>query len=186
MIHPLITLYTAIKTHIKNNVPEIRYINMDLGQLEFYELRPKLSFPALLIDFGELRFEPLGDGSQMAYGNIIMRLALGSYSDISSLAPQPVLDKGVAFLSLEQKLHQAIQGQELEYFSSLMRIGSSTEKREDEYRVRTMTYDFNFIDISTSKEWSITSPDFIPDINFDFQLNNDLGGGAGPSQDPNA
>lgn len=53
MTSPFATLLTALQARIQDKVTAIRYIDQDLGQLQD-EMRPAISFPAALIDFGSL------------------------------------------------------------------------------------------------------------------------------------
>jgi hypothetical protein len=139
---PLSKLYLAIQAHIKNNVPEIRFISQDLGQLEFYDDKPPVSYPCVLVDVGELLYEDASHNMQIASASVTLRLALASYSDVSNLAPAQVQNKALEFYDIENKLSSTLHNWQPanEFLGAMYRTATSTEKRDDNIRVRQITF----------------------------------------------
>lgn len=150
---PLSKLYLAIVAHIQTHIPEIRFISQDLGQLEFYEDKPPVSYPCVLIDVGELLYEDASHDMQIATASVTLRLALASYSDVSNLAPALVQSKAMEFYDIENKLSGALHNWQPanEFLGTMYRTVTSTEKRDDNIRVRHITFStsiqFNGTDI---------------------------------------
>jgi hypothetical protein len=141
-------LYLLFQDHIMTQVPEIRWIDLDHGQLEAYEVRPAVSFPCVLIDFNQTTYDQGQGGRQIANLTFTLRLALDSFSTSASTAPQATKEKALDIFELEQKLYEAIQGYNADgLIDDCNRISSVTERREgDTFRVRvntftTMTFD---------------------------------------------
>jgi len=143
-------MYLEIIERIKVKVPEIKYINQDFGQIDNYEERPPVSFPCLLIDFESFGFSDMGSNCQIAEGTVKLRLATAPFSNQSSITPDIVQAKAMAYYELETKLYQALHGWQGNVFGYLMREGVETEKREDELRVRAISFSTCFQDNSAT------------------------------------
>lgn len=142
MNSPISKLYTAILDRIKIKVPAIRYISQDLGQLEFYDDKPPVSWPCVLIDVGDLNYEDASCGLQLATANITIRLALTTYSDVSSLTTAQVRELGLQFYELEHELSNILHNWQPPHdeLGAIVRTASATEKRDDNIRVRQITF----------------------------------------------
>lgn len=134
-------LFLAIQEQIEKEVPEIRQIDIDLGQLETYETRPAVSFPCVLIDFPATPYSNHSQGWQWADVNVTIRLGFTPFSSASSITPDVTKEQALHFFELENKLYEALQG-----FTAggciqpLIRVSAATERREDAYRVREIQF----------------------------------------------
>ena len=135
-------LFLQLQAHITAKVPEIRWIDQDLGQLEWYEMRPAVSWPCCLIDFNQTSFDQMQQGKQQGNITFTLRLGFENYSASASTAPQAVKEKSLQYYELEQKLYEAVQGFDAGgLMQDCTRINSATEKREgDNFRVRVLTF----------------------------------------------
>ncbi len=147
---PFSDLYEALIERIKEKVPEIKWIDLDYGQLENYEAgyRPPVNFPCLLLDFDEWTFDDAGDRKQMGMGVVVARLALAPYSHTSASTNKPEREIGKRYIRLEQKLYTCLHGWDNGQFQSLRRASSRKENRRDDLRVRALRFSTAFEDIS--------------------------------------
>jgi hypothetical protein len=141
-------LYADLSDHIKAQVPEIRWIDQDLGQLETFEYRPEVSFPAVLIDFAATSYSEISELAQIGDVTIVLRLAFAPFSQSHQAAPTAVRDKALAYYALEQKLYNAVQGWQTDYSGPMIRNGADTERRDDTLRVRALTFTTSYEDYS--------------------------------------
>lgn len=158
MDSPFANLFLALQTQIKDNT-SIRWIDQDLGQLDYYNEKPPVAWPCVLIDFDAWNFENMGQHCQTAEGDIILRLAFTPYSHSNNLSPQK--EKALAYYEHEFALHQALHTWAPEGFAPLTRVTADTEKREDPIRVRVIRYRTAFEDYSTKPERTVAQPDLI-------------------------
>jgi hypothetical protein len=137
-------LFLALQAHIKASVPAIRYIDQDLGQLEYYPEgeRPAVAWPCLLIDIEATDSRDLGDGIQELDLAIHLRLGFSPFSSANSLTPDLSKEKALQFYEIESDLFVAVQRFDADgMVQPLTRQGGiATEKREDPFRVRVMTF----------------------------------------------
>lgn len=153
MQSPIANFFIALVAYLKQRCPEIRFIDQDIGQLDFYKDRPAVSWPCLLLDVGDFDFTNFSELLQQGDGQIIFRLGFTPFSSANSLVPDLVQLKALAFYNIEFKLHQALQGWSPPNgnYGNLIRVSAITEKRDDPYRVREIRYRLAFEDYSTKR-----------------------------------
>lgn len=148
-------LLVAIQQRLKEKVPELRYIAEDLGQLEFYDPdageRPPVSWPCALIDFTNATYDDMGggEGMQWATDSIQIRIGFDPYSTANNLVTTEVSGKALRYYELEMAIHQALHGWDGGGLcQSMSRRTAITEKRNDPYRVRVVSFSTSFMDDS--------------------------------------
>jgi hypothetical protein len=168
MQSPLSKLYISVIDRFKAVLPSIRFITQDLGQLEFYDSKPPVSWPCALIDVGELVFEEALNNMQIANATITVRLALTTYSDVSSLSTDQVRELGLKFYELEHEVCAALHNWQPPHdeLGVLVRTASNTEKRDDNIRVRQITFSITMQYDSTN-----IAPTTLP-MNINTTINN--------------
>lgn len=144
-----IEMLLGIQNRFDEHLPEFRYINQDLGQLEDPSDRPPVAWPCCLVDFSDTNYADLLRGVQEAnLCTVVFRLGFNPYSATSSLQPDTVKEKGLEYLTLEHKVYQVFQGWTCnDLCSPFTRIRAVTEKREeDRFRVRSLIWTTAFQD----------------------------------------
>ena len=148
---PEANMYLSILERIRTQVPEIRYIEQDFGQLENFTLRPAVSWPCALIDIDDLDFTDIGGNNrQEAKCYVYIRIAAVAWSTSSNLTPDAIRGNALLYYALEQKIYQALHGWRAPGFSKLLRRKSKKEIREDEVRVRILVFETSFEDDTAS------------------------------------
>lgn len=144
---PFSQLYLSLQKRILEQVPEIKYVALDIGQLDWYEIRPAVSWPCILIDFTEAAFSNLSQNVQWVDGAVLFRMGFSPFSNANSLVPDISMAKALEFFEIENKVYKALQGwtpviliddEPVEIAQPLSRINAVTEKRSDPFRVRKM------------------------------------------------
>jgi hypothetical protein len=143
---PFAQLYIALQGYIKANVPTIKHIALDIGQLDYYETRPAVSFPCLLIDFGDTHFNDEGQNVQWANITIKTRLGFAPFSRADSITPDVAVKEALQYFEIENQLYLALQGYtptlknddniDVEMCQPLSRINAAKEMRDDPFIVR--------------------------------------------------
>jgi hypothetical protein len=153
--------FKNLQAHIKTQVPEVRWIDHDLGQLEVYDIKPPVTFPCVLIDFNQTSYEQMQLNRQLGNITFTLRIGFETFSTTANTAPADVIDKGLQFYELEQLLYEAVQDYD---FGGLMqestRVNTATERRDgDSYpmRVRVMTFTSMTEDASAMEKRTVTS-----------------------------
>ena len=158
----------ALQERITTLVPEIKWIDQDLGQLEFYAGeagRPPVHWPCLLIDFTSASYDDMSGGAQWCSDTIQLRLGFAPYSYSNDKAPLAVRGRALNYYELEERLYAALHGWDADGLCQPMsRRTGITEKREDAIRVRVMSFTTTFMDESAVPG---TLPATRPTLQFD-------------------
>ncbi|MCU7615648.1 hypothetical protein NZ698_00440 [Chryseobacterium sp. PBS4-4] len=144
-----------IQARINLKMPEIKYIDQDLGQLGQVgeDERPSITYPAILIDFPDTDFSDLSGGAQLGVVQISIQLIFAPFSQSWQNAPLSVREKALEYLATEQKLHKTLQNWETEYFQALNRSKIRSQNNNDlGLRVRNIIYTTQFEDYSPIDE----------------------------------
>lgn len=150
LLSPQANLFEAILAKIAADVPVIRYIEQDLGQLENYDIRPAVSWPCCLIDIEEMKFSNSGAHLQHADGIVTCRIGLVKYTDSSNLTPPLIRENALQYYEVENLLFTALHAYNPPGFGKLIRLASATEKRDDDIRVRVIKFAISYTDNSAA------------------------------------
>lgn len=118
-------LYDLIE-HIGNNMPDIRTIDEDYGQLEILNDESRDSypivFPAILIDSPETSWENIGGLSQKGLCTVTVRLCIDCYDDThyNSGTTEKILKRE----EKRKELHRLLQGHCVGGDTALIRTSS--------------------------------------------------------------
>jgi len=155
---PFGNIYLSLMARLQEQVPELKYIDQDLGQLENYEVRPAVQMPCALIDIGEFDFDDMaGKNMQHGEGLVLVRVAVDPFSASGNLAPEAVREKALSYYDIEQKVYVALHGWRTTGFSKLLRRKSVKEIRDDKFRVKALAFATSFED-DTASPVMITIP----------------------------
>jgi len=151
-------LFQQIQLHLTTNVPELKWIDLDQGQLEIPEEQYPVQFPACLIEFPNVpSWQSLSHGLQIGDATITFRIAFDIYNDTHKDAPD--IDAALSKLQLINKIHKHLHYFEGDHFNKLERIASFQEKRQDALTVIIMQYNTNIRDAHAVPQYENTTID---------------------------
>lgn len=148
---PFSELILQIQDRIKAQVPIIRMIDEDKGQLEDVDEKsgkPPVSWPCLLIDFPDATFDELGDDISQVEAEVILRLGFPPYSLATSWFPKDVKVNALKYFDIEHDIYAALHGWEAGNLGSMICRKARTERRNDGIRVRELRYEVVFCEYS--------------------------------------
>ena len=135
-------LYADIAEHIQQNMPEIAWIDLYLGQ-DQTDLRPTLSYPAVLIDFDRAEYSMTGGGNQFVEAQISVRLLLDNYASSAQKAPTETRAKALQIYEIEKKLVDILHNFQPDraYIQPLVRTSATAQTRPDiGLKIRVITF----------------------------------------------
>lgn len=153
-------MFLKVRARLKDKAPSLRFIDQDLGQLDFFDARPAVSFPCALIDIDDMTFDEAGEFVQTGEGSIVIRIGLDCYSPSNGLVDEDVATIAMDYYEVEQEVYLALQGWADDNFGKLIRQSAVTEKRNDNYRIRKIRFKVGMEDESAKPtRVSIPRPD---------------------------
>ena len=75
-------IYKQVRNQLLAEVPAIRFIDFDNGQLDYY-----VSYPCALIDISDIAYNDSGDQDNWAACEVTIKLAFEVYENTNSLTP---------------------------------------------------------------------------------------------------
>lgn len=148
---------------IKNEVPEFRFVDQNLGQWGNDNFRASVSFPGILVDFPTTSYSELAGGSDLASTEIKLTLFWDVNSQSYNLAPLQVRNKALDYYELEQKLVTVLKSWVTDYFTKLVRTTAvSRNQNELGLRIRELTF------MSEHEEYLEDETEQEQEITFDF------------------
>lgn len=129
--------------HIKEEIPELSYVDEDTGQLETNEDTYPVTFPCVLVGNTEIGWKDLSySGAQKGDGSIVVRLAIDCYDDthIGSTQEGSIIERQ----QFAKRIFRALQCEQLcEGVSPLSRIKSRDYTLPGNIKVYEQMYQFD-------------------------------------------
>jgi hypothetical protein len=132
---------------ITAEVPEIKYIDQDFGQLDAFVKRPNVAFPAVFIDFQNWTYTDTQGNIQIGQGDVIIHLAMDRHGHTSNLTPDEWREIPLEYYELEHKLFTKLHGwtPESEYYG-YMRRNNDRSQNGPKIRRRPITFKMSYED----------------------------------------
>lgn len=114
------TIYTAVINRLIDQVPALKWIDMDIGQLDSQE-RPAIALPCCLITISIPNPKAISDTFQECDARIGLKLIFDIPERTNSVATEANRLAGLANYDIIAATYAALQGYETENFDSLNR-----------------------------------------------------------------
>lgn len=129
-------------------IPELRYVDEDWGQLDDYSPNPPTQFPLVLIDVGTMQYSDIGrdrtatpENRQMAIGTIVLSIANLKLTNTSYKAPQQQKNEAWGIWDIIELVHGKIHGKSVTGCTgSMLRTNMRKVKRDDGIQEFEVTY----------------------------------------------
>lgn len=128
---PEIDLFLAIQERIKDQVPEIKYIDQNMGQYLNEEFRKNMLFPCLLVDFPVTNFSELQGNNQLGDLTVVVTLFHDIWNHTNNLAPLAIKQSGLKYLEINQKVFMALQGWSPDFCTEFVRTQKKSQNQND-------------------------------------------------------
>ena len=141
-------IFVALCDHLEKEVPELRWIDEDGGQLNAHQnIRPAVDFPCCLIDISYPDCRDTNETEQLVNATITIRLGFQSAGETNSKTPEPVRRRALERLSVIEKVQGAMQGWTADdIISPVSRKSSQSSIMANEVKVYTIVYKTTFLE----------------------------------------
>jgi hypothetical protein len=141
----MIFLFNALVAKLQQ-LPALKWIDLDKGQIDQYELRPPISYPAVLIGIQYPRTESIGAKKQQVDALINLRLVVDYAGPTSHLSPAEARAESLQYLQLAEEVFALLQGYGSDRFNKLDRRNMREERRPDGLKVVNISFATSFVD----------------------------------------
>ncbi len=143
-------LIQDIRNRLSAEIPALKYIDEDWGQLDDYSPHFPVKWPCALIDITQVNYSNVGKTGQLGEAAIAITVADVKLLNSSSKAPSNQKAEQSAYLKLIQAVHIALHGWSgHSHYTKLIRTTFKRIKRDDGVRQHQLTYTCRMEDIST-------------------------------------
>lgn len=145
-------LIQDIQNRLSAEVPDLKYIDEDWGQLDDYSPNFPVKWPCALIDISQVQYSNAGKTAQLGEAAITITIADMKLLNSSSKAPANQKAERATYLQLIKKVHAKLHGWSgHSHYSKLIRTTFKRFKRDDGVRQHQITYTCRIEDTSTVK-----------------------------------
>jgi hypothetical protein len=144
-------IYLKVVDRLKT-VTALKWIDADDGQLDFFEMKPPVAFPAAIVDVEYPDCEDIGDTNQLCTARVTIRLAFEPAGQTSSKAPTLVQAKALARFDVVSACFTALQAWSDDEVGAFSRKSQTTEKRDDNLRVIVQVWETTFTEDAFTPE----------------------------------
>jgi len=157
---PFALIFKAISARILSEVPAIKYVDMDLGQLEGNSIRVAVAFPCALIKFQAWSFTNLGTNSQVGEGNVVIKLGFAQFSKSDNYTDPLWVEFALEYYELEWAINKALHGWSPEQFAGMLtRTAADSQNLPNAIMANPVVYRLEIEDHSTKPlDTIITAP----------------------------
>lgn len=135
-------LFLEIEDRIKEMVPSVKYIDLNMGQFE-QSLRPSVAFPAVLIDFDEIRTE-VNHNWRRETVTVRLWVVCESYAQSQQSAPLNIRQKAMEYLDVTEQVIDALHLWQSTATTRLIYL-SQRGQNIPEYRMRELTFQTSWV-----------------------------------------
>ncbi len=142
------SIITAIQTRLSSEVPTLKYIDEDWGQLDYYSPNPPVKWPCVLIDVQDAQWSNLGSLKQQGLLQLSIKVIDLRLSNSSHAAPKGQKNNSKSFYTLTQAIYKALHGwsNDKDLYSDLIRTAERRVKRDDGIKMHEMIFTTQFTD----------------------------------------
>ncbi len=140
--------YKELLERFAAKVPELKWTDLDYGQLDNPEEHYMPDYPAAFVRFSMPGASTIGENVQHMDSEIHVRVAFRTWADMNNKTPEVVRNNALTTLTILKKIHAALQGYIGENFNALDRLSVEQEARDDGKLVFEMVYGSMIIDNS--------------------------------------
>lgn len=140
-------LFLLLRTKLMT-LPSINWVDLNKGQLNNYEVRPAIDFPAVLLDISYPRTSKLSGKQQQCEVLITASIAFDFMDDTSSITPELTLEQSLEVYDIVEEVHQSLQGLiDIKVIRTpLERMSQRDTPRPDKLKVFQVVYSTRLID----------------------------------------
>lgn len=144
-------ILVALMSHIEKQVKELRWVDIEDGQLMTVE-RPPIALPACLVDMSYVQCVPLEGRRQKVFVELRMTLVFEALGATHTGVPTQVRGEAMRRYDVMNKLHDALQGwTNNKVFFPCTRVRVSPKVRRDRLKVFEAVYSLSYIDMPESQ-----------------------------------
>lgn len=120
-------IFEAVMNRLKEQVPELAWIDVNLGQLELEN--PPVDYPCALVDIPTINYENLGNRAQIGQVNVEIELYFQVATPSNMATPLDLRVQAAEHFTIVNKVYVALEGFAQDHFGCLNRRQFTRNKK---------------------------------------------------------
>jgi hypothetical protein len=147
-----------ILERLVNEIPALKYVDENWGQLDYYAPEHPVKHPCALVDIDSVQWDNLGNLCQSGLAQVRITVANMKIGNTSGGAPATQRQKAFEIFDLMGKVHRALHGWAAsEHAGSCTRATTRLVRRDDGIKQYEMLFDVQLNDYSASPKYGTTA-----------------------------
>ena len=138
------TIYTAVMERLKSQIPALKWIDLDRGQLS--QPKPPVAFPCALVGIKLPKCKSVTDSIQDCEARITVRLAFDTNMRTAGATPEAARSASLAVYDTIADVYAALQGYGTNNFDSLDRVSQGDEPTKNGLFIYKIEFSTTFED----------------------------------------
>lgn len=143
-------IYLAVADRLAE-IEDLKWIDMDFGQLDDFNVRPSVAFPCALISIDITNAIELGQKKQKCQIVINVKLGFSYTGETSQRTAAYHRQKALAYYHTVREVYTKLQGQRIESTTPLRRTQQIETARPDRIKITEMPFSTEFLDVSAAE-----------------------------------
>ena len=144
-------IFKELRTQLMD-LEDINWVDINKGQINNYEVRPPIDFPAVLLTLNMPRTTKLSGKDQQCEVLITADIVFDCIDDTDSSTQDDALEESLAIYDVANDVYKTLQGQSLSGVlrAPMERIAQQEPRRADKLKVIQITFSTRYIDKSAN------------------------------------
>ena len=152
------TILNNILDHLTTEIPALKYVDENWGQLDYYAPSHPVKYPCALADVNNAEWSDLGNLCQTGLAQVRITVADMKIGNTSKAAPASQRQKAFEIIDLMTGIHRALHGwRPVEHASRLTRTATRLIQREDGIKQYEMLFAIQISDETAQPQYAAAS-----------------------------
>lgn len=135
-------IFLAINNRIQT-IQSLQFIDLDKGQLDNYETRPNVAYPAVIFSF-DTSAETISGNIQRVTSQLIIRVAFDYIGETIGNTPAQILTESLSYFDILDDVKATLHGFTNDEIDNIEHMSTQKENRHDELNVYRMIFEMSY------------------------------------------
>ena len=155
-------LFKALQARLKENIATLKFVDKNMGQLRNLDQFHVFPMPGILIEFGRIEWNGIGNGIKQGLAPVRLMVAFENYSDANSEVTDAERDTALAFFDFCEQVKSTVEGFQGDGFGKFDFVADEEDNDHENFIVTVLEFQTLLTDDSTAKNRNEVPAD--PDV----------------------
>lgn len=127
-------------------VSALKFIDLDKGQIDYYDQRPRAAFPCAIFDF-DTDAQTITENIQRVTGRLTIRVAFDYSGETAANTDNAVLQESLSYFDIIDAVKKSLHDYSSDQIDSIDHLGTQKESRDDGLTVRRLNFEIIYNEV---------------------------------------